>query len=91
MIDKIVLKVKYFWVLQKNYHRIRGVSNMQSKQSREILMPRRTSLVGLSHIPMLVSTLNSTIVSYFKDDFNNLLHANDPASCKLVPTTTNLL
>jgi hypothetical protein len=54
-------------------------------------MPHRTSLVGLSHIPMLVSALNSTIVSYFKDDSNNLSHAYDPASCGLVPTTTNLL
>jgi hypothetical protein len=47
------------------YRRIRGVSNMQSKQSRENLTLRRTSLVGLSHIPTLVSALNSTIVFLF--------------------------
>jgi hypothetical protein len=38
---------------------------MQSKQSQENLTLRRTSLVGLSHIPMLVSALNSTIVFLF--------------------------
>ncbi len=47
------------------YRRIRNVSNTQSKQSREYFTLRRTSLVGLIHIPMLVSALNSTIVFLF--------------------------
>ncbi len=39
---------------------MRGVSNTQSKQSQENLTLRRTSLVGLIHIPRLVSALNRT-------------------------------
>ncbi len=66
-------------------------SNMQSKQLQESLTLSRTSLVGLNHIPTLVSVLSSTIIFFFKDNSNDLLHAYAPASCRLVPTTTNPL
>ncbi len=47
------------------YGRIRSFSSMQSKQSQEKFTLRRTSHVGLSHIPTLVSVLNSTVVFLF--------------------------
>jgi hypothetical protein len=69
------------------YRTIRSIS---IGQLQEKLMLRRMSLVGLHHIPMLVSFLNSTIVFlYFKDDSNNVSHAYAPASFGLVPTTAN--
>jgi hypothetical protein len=47
----------------------------------------KMSLIGLVHIPTLVSALNSTIVF----DSNNISHAYAPTLCGLVPTTTNPL
>ncbi len=60
-----VVALCWFFGSGGKYRRIRGVSNMQSKQSQENLMLRRTSLVGLSHIPTLLSALNSTILFLF--------------------------
>ncbi len=56
---------QYWYILVQYYRWIRSVSNTQSKQSRENLTLPRTSLVGLNHIPTLVSELNSTIVFLF--------------------------
>jgi hypothetical protein len=42
-----------------------SISNNQSWQLQENLTLRRTSLLGLDHIPMLVGALNSTIVFLF--------------------------
>jgi hypothetical protein len=47
------------------YHTIRSLINMHSCQLHENLTLRRMSLVGFEHIPMLVSSLNSTIVFLF--------------------------
>jgi hypothetical protein len=51
------------------YRTIRSLINTQSCQLRENLALRRMSLVGLIHIPTLVSALNSTIVFLFQRRF----------------------